>query len=29
MKGILFYQTQAGKCPVEEFLDSLSEKQVS
>lgn len=29
MKKVLFYQTRSGKCPVEEFLDSLSDEQVS
>ena len=27
MKEILFYRTESGRCPVEEFLDSLSPKQ--
>ena len=27
MRGIHFYRTQAGHCPVEEFLDGLSGKQ--
>ncbi|MBN2356204.1 type II toxin-antitoxin system RelE/ParE family toxin [candidate division KSB1 bacterium] len=27
MKEILFYRTSNGRCPVEEFLDELSEKQ--
>lgn len=27
MKEIIFYRTPKGKCPVEEFLDALSEKQ--
>jgi len=26
MKEIIFYRTGSGKCPVEEFLDSLSAK---
>ncbi len=28
MKVINFYKTEKGKCPVEEYLDSLSNKQV-
>ncbi len=28
MREIFFYRTQNGKCPVEEFLNSLSTKQV-
>ena len=27
MKKIIFYRTASGKCPVEEFLESLSSKQ--
>lgn len=27
MREILFYRTDSDRCPVEEFLDSLSEKQ--
>lgn len=27
MKEIIFYRTASGKCPVEEFLESLSSKQ--
>ncbi len=27
MKEIVFYRTESGKCPVEEFLDSLTAKQ--
>jgi len=27
MKKIAFYETESGKCPVEEFLDTLSPKQ--
>jgi hypothetical protein len=27
MKTIIFYKTISGKCPVEEFLDSLTSKQ--
>ena len=27
MREINFYKTESGKCPVEEFLDSLSSKQ--
>lgn len=27
MRRIIFYETQSAKCPVEEFLDSLSAKQ--
>jgi len=29
MKRILFYLTGAGKCPVQEHLDTLSDKQVT
>jgi phage-related protein len=28
MREIIFYRTENGKCPVEDFLDSLSKKQV-
>jgi len=28
MKEIIFYKTQSGKCPIEDFLDSLSSKEV-
>ncbi len=28
MKKIVFYKTAAGKCPVQEYLDKLSDKQV-
>ena len=28
MKNIMFYKTGAGKCPVQEHLDKLSDKQV-
>ena len=27
MKKIIFYETISGKCPVEDFLDTLSSKQ--
>jgi phage-related protein len=27
MREIIFYKTDKGKCPVEEYLDSLSNKQ--
>jgi hypothetical protein len=27
MKKIIFYRTEEGKCPVENFLDNLSDKQ--
>ena len=27
MRSIIFYRTESGKCPVEEFLDSLPGKQ--
>ncbi len=27
MKTIIFYETSSGKCPVEEFLESLTSKQ--
>lgn len=29
MKTILFYRTFSGKCPVEEFLETLSDSEVS
>jgi hypothetical protein len=29
MKTIVFYRTPSGKCPVEEFLDSLPDSEVS
>ena len=28
LREIIFYQTDKGKCPVEEYLDSLSNKHV-
>ncbi len=28
MRKINFYKTESGKCPVEEYLDTLSNKQV-
>lgn len=28
MREILFYRTENGRCPVEEYLDTLSNKQV-
>lgn len=28
MKSILFYKTSSGKCPVEEYLDTLTDQQV-
>ena len=28
MRQIIFYRTDTGKCPVEEYLDTLSNKQV-
>jgi phage-related protein len=28
MREIIFYRTKKGKCPIEEYLDSLSNKQV-
>jgi len=28
MKEIIFYRSLTGRCPVEEFLDSLNDKQV-
>jgi hypothetical protein len=27
MKEIIFYRSESGKCPVEEFLDGLDVKQ--
>jgi len=27
VREIIFYRTESGKCPVEEFLDTLSSKQ--
>jgi hypothetical protein len=27
MRKIVFYHLQSGKCPVEEFFDSLTDKQ--
>jgi phage-related protein len=27
MRQIIFFRTQAGKCPIEDFLDTLSDKQ--
>ena len=27
MREILFYKTESGKCPVEEFIDTLESKQ--
>ncbi len=29
MKRIVFYKTPSGKCPVEEFLDSLTDEQAA
>jgi phage-related protein len=29
MKAILFYRTTSGNCPVEDFLDSLTDEQVT
>jgi hypothetical protein len=29
MKEIIFYRSASGKCPVEDFLDSLPDKQVT
>jgi phage-related protein len=29
MREIIFYRTAGGKCPVEEFLDSLDDRQVT
>lgn len=29
MREIIFYRTKGGKCPVEEFLDSLDDRQVT
>jgi phage-related protein len=28
MREIIFYRTASGRCPVEEFLDTLSDRQV-
>jgi hypothetical protein len=28
MREIIFYRTEKDRCPVEEFLDTLSDKQV-
>jgi phage-related protein len=28
MKEIQFYRTKSGKCPVEDFFDTLSDKQI-
>ena|SRR3990172_1971697 len=28
MREIHFYRTEAGRCPIEEFLDTLSDKRV-
>lgn len=28
MKEIIFYKTKSGKCPIEDFIDSLSNKEV-
>lgn len=28
MRKIIFYHLESGKCPVEDYLDSLSDKQV-
>lgn len=28
MREIIFYRTASGKCPVEDFFDSLNDKQV-
>jgi phage-related protein len=28
MREIIFYRTEKGKCPIEEYLNSLSNKQV-
>ncbi len=28
MREIIFYKTNSGKCPVEEYLDTLSSKHV-
>ena len=28
MREIIFYKTNSGKCPIEEYLDTLSSKQV-
>jgi hypothetical protein len=27
MREIIFYRTEKGKCPIEEYLNSLSNKQ--
>ncbi len=27
MKQVIFYRTQDGKCPIEDFLDALDDKQ--
>jgi len=27
MREVIFYRTESGDCPVEEFLDALSAKQ--
>jgi len=29
MREIIFYRTASGRCPVEQFLDSLSDKQAA
>jgi len=29
MREIIFYRTGSGRCPVEEFLDTLSDKQAA
>ena len=29
MKKVAFYKTESGKCPVQEYLDTLSDKQVT
>ncbi|MEX2607831.1 MAG: type II toxin-antitoxin system RelE/ParE family toxin [Kiritimatiellia bacterium] len=29
MKRIVFYKTEAGRCPVQEYLDTLTDKQVT
>lgn len=29
MREIIFYRTTNGRCPIEEFLDKLSDKQVA
>ena len=28
MREVIFYRTENGRCPIEEYLDSLSSKQV-